>query len=106
MTLSQPQPHAHAIIRQYALLLVSSNLIAYAFLFRPTDEASNAVAAALALYHTGPLLRAGYRIYSGEGTGGPRGGLLGSPWVHVFAHLSSLVALGREASIGIWKHGA
>ncbi|KAL9052935.1 MAG: hypothetical protein Q9206_004110 [Seirophora lacunosa] len=33
MTLSQRQGHAHAVIRQYALLLMASNLIAYAFSF-------------------------------------------------------------------------
>ncbi|KAI4280105.1 MAG: hypothetical protein L6R35_005975 [Caloplaca aegaea] len=51
MTLSQSQPHAHAVIRQYALLLMSSNIIAYNFIFRSPDETSASVAAALAVYH-------------------------------------------------------
>ncbi|KAL8832041.1 MAG: hypothetical protein Q9170_005038 [Blastenia crenularia] len=98
MTLSQPQPHAHAVIRQYALLLMSSNIIAYTFLFRPADGVSGAVAAALALYHVGPLVRAGYRIRSGYGGRVHEKGLGGlGPRVHLIAHLIGLIALAREA---------
>ncbi|KAL9021230.1 MAG: hypothetical protein Q9185_001631 [Variospora sp. 1 TL-2023] len=58
MTLSQSQPHAHVVIRQYALLLMSSNIIAYNFIFRSPDETSASVAAALAVYHAvTPLAR-------------------------------------------------
>ena len=51
-TLQRPQPHAHGVIRQYALLLTSTNLIAAIFLTQnhPT-EISRKVAGALALYH-------------------------------------------------------
>lgn len=98
MTLSQPQPHAHAVIRQYALLLMSSNLIAYAFLFRPADETSRFVAAALAVYHLGPLGRAGSRIGGGEARG-VKG--LGSPWVHLVVHAACFVLLSWEAGQGI-----
>lgn len=100
MTLSQPQPNANAVIRQYALLLMSSNLIAYTFLFRPTDEASSAIAAAFALYHIGPSIRAGHRINSGERNGDGGRKLLRSPWVHLFAHLSCLITLIWEAIRG------
>lgn len=51
-------PHAHAVIRQYALLLFTSVLIALKFAQRPPDELSGYVAASLSLYHIGPCLRA------------------------------------------------
>lgn len=76
-TLPQPQPYAHPVIRQYALLLVSTNLIAGIFLFcdRPTTVSCK-VAGALAIYHLGPLMRAVTKIWKGkklgidEGVGG------------------------------------
>jgi hypothetical protein len=50
-------PQAHAIIRQYALLLLTSVLISVLFLLRPVDELSGQVAGALSLYHVGPSVR-------------------------------------------------
>lgn len=100
MTLSQSQPHAHAVIRQYALLLMSSNIIAYNFIFRSPDETSASVAAALAVYHVGPLLRAGARVGGGEARGQSGGGF-SSPWVHLIAHLVCLVSLVYETLQGI-----
>ncbi|KAL8762662.1 MAG: hypothetical protein Q9184_001369 [Pyrenodesmia sp. 2 TL-2023] len=97
MTLPRPQPHAHAVIRQYSLLLLSTNLIAYAFLFRPADETSATIAAALAVYHLGPLVRAGSRIGRGEAR---RVKGVGSPWVHLVVHAACLVLLIWEAGQG------
>ncbi len=82
-TLAVKQPHAHAVIRQYALLLMTSNLITLIFLFRPLDDVSRKIAGALGLYHIGPLVRAGCRIWDGEGRGD---GGLGGPWVHMGLH--------------------
>ncbi|KAH7346444.1 hypothetical protein BKA65DRAFT_502449 [Rhexocercosporidium sp. MPI-PUGE-AT-0058] len=89
--LSSPAPQAHALIRQYAILLLSSNIIALIFAFRPVDETSGRVAGALAVYHAAPLVRAVGRITSKE-EGYGKG--LGGPWVHGVVHAAALGALG------------
>lgn len=55
-------PHAHPIIRQYALLLLTSVLISLIFATRPTDDLTQAVAGSLSLYHIGPSLRSVGRL--------------------------------------------
>jgi hypothetical protein len=55
-------PQAHAVIRQYALLLLTSVLIALIFLLRPVDDLSGQVAGVLSLYHIGPALRSIARL--------------------------------------------
>ena len=81
-TLRRPQPEAHAVIRQYALLLTSTNLIAAIFLFQDhATTTSTKVAGALALYHLGPLTRAVMKVWTGERMGIWEG--LGGAWVHV-----------------------
>ncbi|KAJ5051747.1 uncharacterized protein L3040_001519 [Drepanopeziza brunnea f. sp. 'multigermtubi'] len=117
--LSSPAPQAHALIRQYAALLLSSNLVAAVFTCREVDGTSRWVAAALAVYHLAPLLRALARI-SGSGclrgqrgtartvreTGARRGENagnetgLGGPWVHALAHAGALGALLWEFGFG------
>lgn len=57
-------PHAHAIVRQYALLLLSSVLVAIIFASRPSDDLSGLIAGALAIYHIGPALRSVGRLRS------------------------------------------
>jgi hypothetical protein len=81
--LSSPAPQAHAIIRQYAVLLFVSNLIALIFALRPVDGASRNVAGALSVYHLAPLVRAGSRIVDGSGE---YGNGLGGPMVHLGVH--------------------
>ena len=73
--LSRPTPHAHAIIRQYAILLFSSVLVAACFALRGEgyltkskdlkegDELERYVAFALGLYHVGPVVRSGARVW-------------------------------------------
>ena len=81
--LSSPAPQAHAIIKQYAVLLLVSNLIALIFALRPIDRTSKNVAGALAIYHLSPLMRAVSRILDKDvdyGSG------LGGPWVHLIVH--------------------
>jgi hypothetical protein len=87
-TLSKSQPYAHGLIRQYALLLASTNLIALAFLVRPADHLSGQVSGALVVYHIGPLFRAISRIQTQE-----MGSALGGPWLHLIAHLLCIGAL-------------
>ncbi|KAK2627774.1 hypothetical protein QTJ16_002420 [Diplocarpon rosae] len=112
--LSSPAPQAHALIKQYAVLLLSSSLIALVFAFREADDTSRRVAGALAVYHVAPLMRAVERIGAGvegkkererealRGVGG-RGkaeGDLGGPWVHAVMHASALGALMWEFGCG------
>ena len=87
-TLSVPQPQAHAVIRQYALLLFSTNLIVLVLLMREMDELSGKMAGALALYHVGPVARALSRTQKPES-----GGILGGPWLHAFVHVLCAVTL-------------
>jgi hypothetical protein len=95
-TLVVPQPHAHAVIRQYALLLASTNLVAGAFLFNPSSPSSAQVAGALALYHVGPLMRAWNRIRAEERTKCEQGDWRG-PWLHLGVHGICTAALMGEA---------
>ena len=95
-TLLLPQPHSHAVIRQYALLLISSNIIAAVMLNREVDSMSGKVAGALGVYHFGPVVRAISRIVQRRSAGG-----LDGPWLHAFAHmlcgtclLVSFIAIG------------
>ena len=77
-TLRSPQPEAHAVIRQYALLLLTSVLIAAIFAYQPHNSLAShvhvqrleqQVAGALAMYHIGPVARAARRIRAREGQG-------------------------------------
>ncbi len=81
-TLSAPQPHSHAVIRQYALLLISSNIIAAVMLNREIDATSGKIAGALGVYHIGPIVRAVSRILQKSSGSG-----LNEPWLHAFAHI-------------------
>lgn len=102
-TLSVPQPQAHAVIRQYALLLFSTNIIAAIFAFQGPKASplcgqyqcvERKIAGALAFYHLGPLIRAICRFrHNGE----RRRALSRQPWLHVTAHVVCLIALvGRS----------
>lgn len=91
-TLTTPHPEAHEIIRQYALLLTSTNLIAGIFLFQSPTSLSCQVAGALALYHVGPFARAIRRIRAGQASG-----ILINPWIFLVIHAICATALFGEA---------
>jgi hypothetical protein len=55
-------PYAHPVIRQYAVLLFATVLVAMVFLRHPIDETSGKVAGALAVYHIAPSLRSIERL--------------------------------------------
>lgn len=78
-------PQAHAVIRQYAVLLFSSILIALAFAFRDPDELSGQVAGALAVYHLAPMLRATGRLMTRQA--------LWQPLLFLSAHAVCLAGL-------------
>lgn len=99
-TLAAAQPHAHGVIRQHALLLTSTNLVAWTFLFETASPSSGRVAAALALYHIGPIVRAWKRIRAGEGKTRMFGGWRG-PQLHLGVHGICAMALMGEA-LEVW----
>ncbi len=77
-TLRSRQPDAHAVIRQYALLLLTTVFIAAFFAFQSHDMQGSSVqaqklerqvAGALALYHMGPMTRAAGKIRDWENRG-------------------------------------
>lgn len=101
-TLLISQPHAQAVIRQYALLLISTIIVAAVFIPQTgkgdgAEMQERGVAGALALYHLGPLIRAAHRSWKGEGTGRH---LLGHPWIHVFVHFLCCLSLAGRG--GLW----
>jgi len=55
-------PQAHPLIRQYALLLLSSVLISVAFTVRPADDLTGMVAGCFSIYHVGPAIRSLTRL--------------------------------------------
>lgn len=98
--LSSPAPQAHAIIKQYAVLLLVSNLISLIFALRPLDRTSRKVAGALALYHLAPLIRAASRIGNDQyGMG------LGGPIVHMIVHGLCFLGLIGLYSLKYRKRG-
>ena len=86
------EPQARAVIRQYALLLHTVNLIALVCCIRPVDETSRLIAGAMSLYQVGPSIRAAIRLGRGEKW---LGGSLGGPLVHLVVHVICLASLSR-----------
>ena len=100
-TLSRPQPQAQAVIRQYALLLLSTIIIAAAFVKQNQKDdgakmQERSVASALALYHMGPLIRAAHRSSNREGTARH---ILDQPWLHVLVHVLCCLLLGGRGCL-------
>lgn len=112
-TLQVPQPHAHSLIRQYALLLLSSILIAAIFVYehpqphsltqQTRSNLASTVAPALAIYHIGPLIRASDRMKCGEGSRG-HWLRLRNPRLHIAAHALCIAALTWQG-LRVYLHG-
>ena len=96
--LGRKTEHARAIIRQYALLLISSSLIALIFAFRTPggDNLSGQIAGALAIYHIGPLARASSRILVPQAQASESSGPAWEPWSHLTAHTICLLTLAQH----------
>lgn len=97
-TLTRPQPHAHAVIRQYALLLLSSIIIAAASLVQsgrtlhePTPAGAS-TAFAFALYHLGPVARAWARLRTKRN----RGSLFVHPVSHLVVHAACAILFALQ----------
>lgn len=99
-TLTAVQPHAHSVIRQYALLLAATNLVAWTYLFEDSSPSSGRIAAALGVYHVGPIIRSWNRTKADEGPTRMREGWRG-PWLHLGVHVVCATALMGEA-LGVW----
>lgn len=115
-------PHAHALIRQYALLLLSSVVIALTFGLHPSDlplsllpqadpspettAIRGNVAAALALYHVGPAVRSAGRLWGRwRGARGVLGTVVSEPGVYLVVHVFVGWELGRCAWVCRWVEG-
>jgi hypothetical protein len=83
------------MIRQYGVLLFVSVLISAIFAIRKVDITSRQVAAALAIYHLAPIVRAALRLWGGETAWMPED--MGGPWVHLVVHIILVLALGSLA---------
>ncbi|KAJ9099581.1 hypothetical protein QFC20_005647 [Naganishia adeliensis] len=107
---SLPDAQVGAVIRNYSFSLLSSCLTAltvYRWIDRPAETFShglgasiyNDLAASLAVYHVGPILRALGRVFGrSAGTGGDRLGKdLGGPVLHLVVHVVVMGALIMEA---------
>lgn len=111
---SIPDNQVGAVIRNYSFSLLSSCLTAltvYRWIDRPSFPTStglgasiyNDLAASLAVYHIGPILRALGRVFgSAAGANGDRlvsarGKDLGGPVLHLVLHVVVMGALVREA---------
>lgn len=77
-------PIAHAIIRQYACLLLVSVLVSLSFARRPPDMLSGQVAGAFSLYHIAASTRAGSRLQQQLSEG--RQIVLSEAFLHLVVH--------------------
>jgi hypothetical protein len=93
-------PHAHAIVRQYAVLLLTSILVAWAFVQRPMDILSGRVAIALAVYHIAPAMRSMGRLRTRVGLGQPL--IPSEAFLYLVVHVICFAALAES----FWKAGA
>jgi hypothetical protein len=88
-----PHQDAFPIIRQYAVLLMSMNLIAMACLFQAPDDTNPWIPAAMGLYHFAPLYRAAVGLSKSNTGRAHRVRGLGGPVVHFIVHSACLGAL-------------
>ena len=109
-----PEAQISAVIRNYSFSLLSSCLTAltvYRWIDRPASTTTtglgssiyNDLAASLAAYHIGPILRALGRVFGsraaaeGDRLVSTRGNDLGGPILHLVLHVVVMGALLREA---------
>jgi hypothetical protein len=93
-------PHAHPVIRQYAVLLLSTVLVAISFVRHPQDDMSSKVAAAFAIYHIAPAVRSWVRLVKQARSGEPV--LLTEAFLYLVVHVICCAALLHHASNAIY----
>lgn len=94
--LGKNTPHAHAVIRQYAVLIFASNLVAFVFVQRPMDDMAAKIAGALAVYHIAPSIRSINRLIAQAHQGEP---LVAS---EAFLYLVVHVICGAALALHFW----
>lgn len=88
--LERSDTNGRAVIRQYATLLLSMNIIATIFVFRAADKTTGDVAGAMAVYHVAPTARALYTILRGGPGVRREAHALGGPIIHLIVHITCL----------------
>jgi len=96
-------PHAHAVIRQYAVLLFASVLVATVFVSRPMDDTSGKVAAALAIYHVAPSIRAANDLSRRSQLGKPF--LASEACLYLFVHVVCCATLLHHFWTAVYTQG-
>jgi len=94
-------PHAHAVIRQYAVLILTSNLVALNFVWRPVDELSGKIAGALAVYHIAPSVRSIIRLQRQAHDGRPL--IPSEAFLYLVVHTICGAALFLHFRTGMWS---
>ena len=98
--LADAAPQAHAVIRQYAVLLLCSALIACTIASQEPGTTTSYVAGILAVYHVAPLLRAWSRLRDPEVP--ERRPWLKDPRIHFFVHFLCLSSLCLALKRSCW----
>ncbi|OAL36181.1 hypothetical protein AYO20_04595 [Fonsecaea nubica] len=94
-------PHAHAVIRQYAALILASVLVAMVFVNKPLDDTSGKVAGALAIYHVAPSIRSVNRLVTQAQLQKPI--IISEAFLYLVVHVICFVALLRDAWCALYK---
>lgn len=95
-------PHAHAVIRQYAVLILTSNLVAMSFVCRPMDELSGKIAGALAIYHIAPSVRSIMRLKRQAREGRPL--IPSEAFLYLVVHTICGAVLLLHFRAGMWSN--
>lgn len=90
--LPRAAPQAHAVIRQYGILLLCSVLISVLMALEPLNVLSGKMAGALALYHVGPITRAASRTFTRAES--MQRTSITQPLFYLFIHSVCLATLG------------
>jgi len=94
-------PHAHAVIRQYAAILLASILIAVVFVHQPVTEMSGKVAGALAIYHVAPSIRSWNRLTTQARLQEPL--FLSEAFLYLIVHVVCCAALLHDALSALYN---
>jgi len=94
-------PQAHAVIRQYAVLLLVSVILAMVFVDRPLDDTAGKVAGALALYHIAPCVRSVARLRRQTQARGPI--IFSEAFLYLFVHSICFAALIHHYWTALYK---
>lgn len=95
-----PQPDARSIVRQYAVLLFSTVLIALICLLNHRQRISRLVAGALSIYHIAPILRAGTKLSNSRLLSSVGKEAWREPALYVVVHFACFLSLLDRYCVG------